>query len=281
MTWGGATYNNGGPFIRPLESNPTTQFRLTGPYLFDPNRADGNKVGGTTGSNVKRVSPTSIVGGQMWQNRDIHRWLAGQPLPGTHVQGCTGYAREGGLDVVYVASANAGATSLNLYRYQLTNLANPAVDQISKVGAYAVGVAGQTTCGYDPGHKLFVRTGNNTTPFQFWDLTIAGPNNPDKSVQVNASMPAARNVRTCTPSIIGPLAAGTRAVAAKCSARASRCGPGKYFKAGRIRWIASRRVWSLPISKIGSPQARRSSAGPGMERSASITLSFHIQPPSR
>ena len=151
MTWGGAAYNNGGPFIRPLESNPTTQYRLTGPYLFDPNRADGNKVGGTTGSNVKRVSPTSIVGGQMWQNRDIHRWLAGQPLPGTHVQGCTGYAREGGLDVVYVASANAGATSLNLYRYQLTNLANPAVDQISKVGAYAVGVAGQTTCGYDPG----------------------------------------------------------------------------------------------------------------------------------
>ena len=126
----------------------------------------------------------------MWQNRDIHRWLAGQPLPGTHVQGCTGYATEGGLDVVYVASANAGATSLNLYRYQLTNLANPAVDQISKVGAYAVGVAGQTTCGYDPGHKLFVRTGNNTTPFQFWDLTTAGPANPDKSVQVNASIAA-------------------------------------------------------------------------------------------
>jgi len=190
LTWGGAAWGNGGPFIRPLESNPTTQTRLTGPYLFNPNLADGNKVGGSTGSNVRRVLPAPITGGQMWQNRDIHRWLAGQPLPGTHVQGCTGSATEGGLDVVYVASANQGATNLNLYRYQLTTLANPALDQIAKVGAYAVGVAGQTSCGYDPVHKLFVRTGNNTTPFQFWDLTTAGPFNPDQSVQGNASIAA-------------------------------------------------------------------------------------------
>ena len=132
LTWGGAAYDNGGPFIRPLESNPTTQTRLTGPYLFDPNRADGNKVGGTTGSHVQRVAPhPEIVGGQMWQNRDIHRWLAGQPLPGTHIHGCTGNATEGGLDVVYVASAPRYSTSLSLYRYQLNDVANPAADQIA------------------------------------------------------------------------------------------------------------------------------------------------------
>ena len=126
----------------------------------------------------------------MWQNRDINYWLAGQPLPGTHVQGCVDYATEGGLDVAYVASANAGATSLYLYRYQLTDLANPAADQISKIGNYAVGVAGQITCGYDPVHKLFVKTGSNTTPFQFWDLTNPGLTNYDQSVQVNTSIAA-------------------------------------------------------------------------------------------
>src|SRR5262245_36618747 len=68
LTWGGAAYDNGGPFIRPLESNPTTQTRLTGPYLFNPNLADGNKVGGSTGSNVRRVLPAPITGGQMWLN---------------------------------------------------------------------------------------------------------------------------------------------------------------------------------------------------------------------
>jgi hypothetical protein len=190
ITFGGAAYNNGGPFTKPLESNPAVS-RLTGPYLFDPNRADGSKVGGTTGSHVKRVAPhPEIVGGQMWQNRDIHLWLAGQTLPGTHVQGCTGYAKEGGVDVVYIASANRLSTTLNLYRYQLTNLANPSADQISKIGNYAVGVAGQTTCGYDPVRNLFVRTGNNSIPFQFWDLTTPGPLNPDQSVQVNASIGA-------------------------------------------------------------------------------------------
>ncbi len=172
----------------------------------------------------------------MWQNRDIHRWLAGQPLPGTHVQGCTGYATEGGLDVVYVASANAGATSLNLYRYQLTNLANPAVDQISKVGAYAVGVAGQTTCGYDPVRRLFVRTGNNTTPFQFWDLTTAGPSNPDKSVQVNASIAALQSWLTAN------------------SVNIQNCGLEYDPTRGRfLLWCGAGVIWELTPPASGNP----------------------------
>jgi hypothetical protein len=188
ITFGGAAYNNGGPFIRRLESNPS-QSRLTGPYLFDPNRADGNKVGGTTGSHVKRVAPhPEIVGGQMWQNRDIHKWLAGQPLPGTHVNGCTGYANEGGRDVVYVASASRFSTPLNLYRYQLTSLASPAADEVDHVGIPWIGVSGQTTCGYDPARKLFVRTGTNSVPFVFWDVTAGSPTNQDQSVAVDSTI---------------------------------------------------------------------------------------------
>ena len=64
-----------------LEIRSDDLSRSTGPYLFDPNRADGNKVGGTTGSNVMRVDPTPIAGGQMWENRDIPLHLAGQSIP--------------------------------------------------------------------------------------------------------------------------------------------------------------------------------------------------------
>jgi hypothetical protein len=187
MTWGGAAYDNGQPYSTWLESDPT-QSRLTGPYLFDPNRADGNKVGGITGSNVKRVDPTSIAGGQMWQNRDINKNIATQALPGTHVNGCTGYASEGGHDIVYTASAGRYSTSLNLYRYQITDVANPTLDLSTMVGVFSVGVTGQTTCGYDPARKVFVRTGNNSVPFQFWDLTTPGPTNPDRNVQIDSTI---------------------------------------------------------------------------------------------
>ena len=189
ITWGGASFNNGYAFIHTLESNPTT-WRLTGPYLFNPNRADGNKVGGTTGSHVQRVAPhPEIVGGQMWENRDIHKHLAGQALPGHHINGCTGSANEGGRDVVYVASAPKSGTALDLFRFQLTDIAMPAADQISKVGTRGpVGVSGKTTCGYDPVRRIFVRTGDNSIPFFFWDLTSPGPGNVDQPVEINASI---------------------------------------------------------------------------------------------
>ena len=46
LVFGGAAFNNGGAYLR--EATPTTS-RRTGPYLFDPSKADPNKVGGTNG----------------------------------------------------------------------------------------------------------------------------------------------------------------------------------------------------------------------------------------
>ena len=126
----------------------------------------------------------------MWQNRDIFLHIPTQPLPGSHVNACASYTTEGGYDVVYTAASGLYGTVLSLYRYQLTDITNPYLDQSAMVGAYAAGVSGQTACGYDPVHRLFVRTGNNTTPFQFWDLTNPGPANYDQTVQVNASIVA-------------------------------------------------------------------------------------------
>ena len=62
----------------------------------------------------------------MWENRDIRLHLLGQPMPATHDSGCTGSNTEGGPDVVYVMS---GGSELALYRYQLTNIQTPTLDQ--------------------------------------------------------------------------------------------------------------------------------------------------------
>ena len=70
LTFGGAAYNHGGGYRR-LTAKST--YRSTGPYLFDPSRADADKVGGTTGSHVQREGlGAGIIGGEMWENRDMY-----------------------------------------------------------------------------------------------------------------------------------------------------------------------------------------------------------------
>ena len=196
MTWGGppaiTAARSSGRWSRTRPRNT----RLTGPYLFDPNRADGNKVGGTTGSNVKRVLPASIVGGQMWQNRDIHRWLAGQPLPGTHVHGCTGYARrrrtrrrlrrvgERGRD---------GPQSLSLSAYE----SRESGCRSDFEGRCLRGGGGRPD-------ELWLRPGAQAVRAhrqQHHAVPVLGPDhrgphNPDKSVQVNASIAALQSWMT-------------------------------------------------------------------------------------
>ena len=181
VAFGGAAYNNGGAYLR--EVTPTTS-RRTGPYLFDPTRADPNKVGGTTGSHVKRVAPhPEVLGGNMWQNRDLYVNLpAGTPLPATHVNGCTGYAVEGGRDVAYVA-ANSGSTALALYRYVINDVNDPSKDSWTQMGRYWNAGADQPACGYDPIRKVFVRTGfTGGNPFAYWSLQNPGPTNNDALV---------------------------------------------------------------------------------------------------
>ena len=124
----------------------------------------------------------------MWENRDLPRHLAGTTLPGSHVNGCTAYAVESGRDVVYVGATNRYSTNLDLYRYQLTDIANPSLDQMSKAGSFWAGTTGSTTCAFDPDRKLFVRTGGNQSPFWFWDLTNAGEANLDQTVDIDASI---------------------------------------------------------------------------------------------
>lgn len=183
LVWGGAAYNNGSNYVRQI--SPTAS-RRTGPYLFDPNRADGNKVGGTTGSHVKRVLPNSqIVGGSMWQNRDIYINIPAATvgplgLPTGHVNGCTGYDTEGGKDVVYLAARFNGTSQLSLVRYAINNVNDPTLDSWKVVGGYRITVSdNQPVCAYDPFMKVFLKRQDNATLFDYWNLAgTLGGNNP-------------------------------------------------------------------------------------------------------
>jgi hypothetical protein len=176
LTFGGAAYNNGGAYLR--QATETT-WRRTGPYLFDPSKADPNKVGGSTGSHVQRVSPfPEIVGGDMWANRDIYVNIPGSPLPTSHVNSCTAYAQENNKDVVYVA-ARSGGTDLHLYRYAVNDVNNPTLDTWEQVGRFWSSQSNIPACGYDPVRKVFVKRGVNAQPFGYWDLSTPGPTNRD------------------------------------------------------------------------------------------------------
>ena len=182
VTFGGALFNTGATYVI-RQANGT--YRKTGPYFVNPARADANKVGGLTGSHVKRVFPyPEVVGARMWENRDIHKHLAGSPLPRTHINGCTAYAEEGGRDVVYIS----GGAERSLFRYTVGTLDNPGSDKIVKVGAQVAGATGQMTCALDQKAGLFVKSGPMTKPFTYWNLATASPTNGDKAVVINASI---------------------------------------------------------------------------------------------
>lgn len=171
---GGAAEPNGGHYLT-MEGAPAGTRRSTGIYLFDPSRADPNKVGGSDNSHVKRVlGPNSTMpGGYMWSNREsfLNAQAGSTPPTEAIVNGCTGVTMENGKDVAYVR------TQKNLYRYTIADLANPGADRWQQVGRYYVGGSGpKSTCGLDPERKLFVSTGLNTTgkPFTYWD--VSNPN---------------------------------------------------------------------------------------------------------
>ena len=89
VTFGGAAFQTGSWFV---ETNGTTG---TGPYFWDPSKADPSKVGGLTGSHVNPGAFPDVLGGVMWENRAVE----GSPPPGSPmVSGATDYARiDGGF----------------------------------------------------------------------------------------------------------------------------------------------------------------------------------------
>jgi len=170
LVLGGAVFNSGGGFRLPDGNGGTVG---TGPYFWDPSKADPNKVGGTTGSGV---DPTTL-GGQMWENRQV---------PGMADRGFANSTSaaviEGGRDVVYFTSAGGGSTNQNLYRYVVNDVNNASADTVERVGIWSGGSDPSGAGAYDPESRLYVASGDATRPFQVWDLDNAGLFNSNQTV---------------------------------------------------------------------------------------------------
>ncbi|MEA3642475.1 MAG: PKD domain-containing protein [Lamprobacter sp.] len=160
VVFGGADYNLGRSFTYRGDSGLVR----TGPYFWNPARADANKVGGLTGSQVDPGLFPDVLGGEMWENRDtLNGFEHG-------VNSVTGYAEIDGKDTLFF---QAGAREL--LQYTVTDVDDPFSDQITVVGRRWTLDQRQGAGAYSPEHNIFLRSAG--TQFAYWDLNKAGPFN--------------------------------------------------------------------------------------------------------
>ncbi|MEF7616852.1 hypothetical protein V4F39_23260 [Aquincola sp. MAHUQ-54] len=165
VTFGGAAFNTGAGFVtRDANGNPVG----AGPWLWDPSKADANKVGGTTGSGYL----PSVEGGQMWANRaDTYTGTRGQsPLEGT-----SAYREENGRDVVYTTRDSNASGFPNLYRYMPGDPATNELDRWDVVGRSWNASSSQSAAAIDSDNGYYVRISNKANTYDefglgLWDL---------------------------------------------------------------------------------------------------------------
>lgn len=146
----------------------------TGPWFFDPSRADPEKVVGSDGS---AVDP-SIRGGYMWENR---QYLANHPgayLPADYgpQSASSDTVCEGGKDVIFMRTAGPHSVSSGLIKYVVPDPGNPAHDQLFEVGALSNHID-QADMAVDTRRSIAVLVGDSTRFFAFWDLAASGSGN--------------------------------------------------------------------------------------------------------
>jgi hypothetical protein len=168
----------------------------TGPYFFDPLKADPNKVGGLPGSQWNAASYPNVQAGFMWENRQSVQTAAGLVGARNNNGGVTAVTQRNGKDVVYVgelASGLAGGLG-RLFRYTVNSLA-PGDDTWELVGVPVTQSYGGAGVGaLDTERQAFARTASSsvvsyvpaTNAFSgaskyqllYWNLKTAGATNP-------------------------------------------------------------------------------------------------------
>ena len=166
VTFGGAAWNTGGAFVR------TDGATLTGPYFWDPSKADDDKVGGLTGSQVNPALFPNVVGGEMWENRDNFNLAVLAGYRKGMVQGTTEYAEENGKDVIYFGR-------IDLWKYTVHDLDDPSKDTYEKVGSYHDAFVGDGAGAISTDLNIYLRT--SAAEFVMWDLNKAGPSNRNEN----------------------------------------------------------------------------------------------------
>lgn len=189
ITMGGATYPQGGG-----GGYYDTNRQPTGSWLWDPSKADPNKVGGGNGTGWN----PSRAGGDMWMSRGS---FATGTAPNNWIHAASVSRVENGKDVVYVtADSYSGGGFGKLYRYEVGDVRNGGTDNWSVVGTMplssATGYTYQGAAAIDATRNLFVRTGNidpnvfdnvaAEDAFIVWDLnkTTLGAGNKSTAVRL-------------------------------------------------------------------------------------------------
>ena len=178
ITFGGASTNSGSVYVKQVGDS----LQATGPYLWDPSKADPTKVGGTTGSGIDPATE----GGEMWSNRDYltnSNLASASYVPGSFVQGASAYRTESGKDVVYISASRGGSSTQDLWKVTFNDLNDSSQDVWEVVG---VGWDGGFSLGagaLDDEHNLFIRVGN-ASKLTIWDLDHAGTGNKSIGIDV-------------------------------------------------------------------------------------------------
>lgn len=177
LTLGGAAFQSGHEF----KTFDGTNVNPSGPWVWDPTKADPNKVGGTTGSGWD----PSTAGGEMWADRQAQ---TPSNAPGSFVNGATAYRTENGKDVVYVSTDKNASGFPSLYRYIVGDIKNGGLDTWEKIGEMANSAANAGSGTIDTKNNLFIRTaavgGNYTSSLAVWDLSKANPANPGSNLDI-------------------------------------------------------------------------------------------------
>jgi hypothetical protein len=168
---GGAVFNTGGG-QRVVENGTAVS---AGIWQWDPAKANGNQVGGTTGSGYL----PAIEGGNMWSRRPF-----GTNVPtNSPLEATTAYRTENGHDVIYQTRDSNASGFPSLYRL---TLGNPALGESDSWERIAVGwnAANYQSSGtLDLENNLYVRVAfspaqGNRYGLGVWNLNQASASAP-------------------------------------------------------------------------------------------------------
>lgn len=183
LTFGGAAIRSGSNF----QTMDGTELRRAGPYLWDPSKADPNKVGGSNDSGWNTANPPE--NGDMWIDRHGH-WT-GTEAPG-YINGTTAYRTENGQDVVYLTADQNASGFPSLYRYTLGDVRNGGEDTWEKIGVSFNTIGSKGAGTIDTTHNLYIRTalvrGRYTSDLTIWDLDNADADNPNSNLDIGINL---------------------------------------------------------------------------------------------
>ncbi|SCY15607.1 PEP-CTERM protein-sorting domain-containing protein [Nitrosospira sp. Nl5] len=183
LTFGGAAIRTGGNF----QTMEDATIRRAGPYLWDPAKADPNKVGG---SNDSGWNPDNAAqNGNMWIDRHDN-WTGSEPSG--YINSTTAYATENGQDVVYLTADRNSSGFPSLYRYTLGDVRNGGQDKWEQVGVTVNSVGSQSTGTIDTENNLYIKTalvtGSYTSDLTIWDLDKANAADPRSNPDIGINL---------------------------------------------------------------------------------------------